>query len=174
MPLWLCVLNLEFVVITDANKRYLFRLCTFFPFLSSRYFVTQAAFWIRKILEAVKHTKPGFITYVCRRTPALNVCHFMPLSRDPLFTWLHFSGSIPGERMKEATVKPGCLGLAAHSWRWVAVFLCSCLFRVCGMHSQATPAALSPKSVALSTNVRTAQLAFGARLLHFSSLSAQV
>lgn len=124
-------------MLTGANMReYLYQLCTFFHVLSSGCFMTQAAFWIRKILEAVKHTKPGFvITCVCRRTLALSMCHFMPLSRAPLSSWLHFPGSIPGQRMKEATIKPGCLGLSSPTWRWVAVLLCSCLFRVCGLHS---------------------------------------
>lgn len=27
------------------------------------------------------------------------------------------SGSIPGQRMKEATIKPGCLGLSSPTWR---------------------------------------------------------
>lgn len=38
-----------------SMRHYLHQLCTFFCFLSFRYFMTQTAFWIRKISEAIKH-----------------------------------------------------------------------------------------------------------------------
>lgn len=73
-------------------RDYLHQLCTLLLFSLLQVLYDPAAFWIRKILEAIKHTKPGFVTTcVYRRTLALSGCaSHAPLVSDstsPVRLW---------------------------------------------------------------------------------------
>lgn len=140
-----------------ANVRdYLHQLCTFFCSLSSRYFMTQTAFWFRKISEAIKHTKPAFvIMWVFGRTSALSVRHPVPIPCSSVL-WLYFPSPCLGRRWRKAESNLAAWGLLPTRG---GEFLCPCghicwgvwhTLTVSASLSRATPAALSPESVALA------------------------
>lgn len=141
-------------------KEHLHQLCTFFCFLSSRFY-DPGCLLIRKILEAVNHTKPGFVTTrVCRRTLALSVCHLMPLLHALAFFALCFLGSIPGWGTEKPDKSPAARGsLPIHRAELLRSCRRACLEYVdCTLcfsrYVPGTCAALSPGGVALGAPAR--------------------